>query len=172
MVTFLITSVLLVGLLAIAIYLWQKPANQTQTIELPPPEQRRSLFGEAPPEPEPAQLLPPADADATMLKTDQTKAEAEALIESFSASADKDSAVRMLHTAALSDDAEIYQRAVELALRAWREQKLNDLSATDLQALFTSEFWVLSSGTRSSGAGFVLKRALSSARRALESTTQ
>ena len=172
MVTFLITSVLLVGLLAIAIYFWQKPANQTQTMELPPPEKGRSLFGEVSPEPEQPELLPPAEADATTLKSDQTRAEAEALIESFPASTDKDSAVRMLHAAALSDDAEIYQKAVELALRAWREQKLNDLSATDLQALFTSEFWVLSSGTRSSGAGFVLKRALSSARRALESTTQ
>ena len=172
MVTFLITSVLLVGLLAIAIYFWQKPANQTQTIELPPPEQRRSLFGDVSPEPEQPELLPPAEADVTTLKTDQTKAEAEALIKSFPASADKDSAVRMLHAAGLSDDAEVYQKAVEVALRAWLEQKLNDLSATDLQALFTSEFWVLSSGTRSSGAGFVLKRALASARRALESTTQ
>ena len=171
MVTFLITSVLLVGLLAIAIYFWQKPANQTQTIELPPPEKGRSLFDEVPPEAEQPELLPPAEADVTTtLETDQTKAEAEALIESFPASADKDSAVRMLHAAALSDDAAVYQKAVEAALRAWRAQNLNDISATDLQALFTSEFWVLSSGTRSSGAGFVLKRALSSARVELEST--
>jgi hypothetical protein len=75
----------------------------------------------------------------------------------------------MLHAASLSDDAAVYQKAVETALRAWREQELNDLSAQDLQALFTSEFWVLSSGTRSSGAGFILKRALASARRELES---
>ena len=170
MVTFLITSVLLVGLLAIAIYFWQKPANQTQTIERElPPEHGRGLFADVPAE-EP-ELLPAAEADVTAtLRTDKTRAEAEALIESFPASPDKDSAVRMLHAAALSDDAAVYQKAVKAALRAWLAQNLNDMSATDLQALFTSEFWILSSGTRSSGAGFVLKRALSSARRELEST--
>ena len=171
MVTFLITSVLLLGLVAIAIYFWQKPANQTQTIELPPPEHRRSLFADTvdasaePPEP-----LPPANAPLAL--PHKLKAEAESLIESFETSPDTDSTLKMLHTAALADDAAVYQNAVETALRAWREQKLKDLSAPDLQALFTSEFWVLSSGTRSSGAGFVLKRALASARRELETTSE
>jgi hypothetical protein len=166
MVTFLITSVLLIGLVAIAIYFWQKPANQTQNIELPPlpPDHGRSLFAEATAE-EP-ELLPPAPVPVAL--PDKTTAEAEALIESFPASPDRNSTVRMLHTAALSDDAAVYQKAIETALRAWRERRLNDFSASDLHALFTSEFWVLSSGTRSSGAGFVLKRALASARREME----
>jgi hypothetical protein len=34
--------------------------------------------------------------------------------------------------------------------------------------LFDGEFWVLSARTRSSGAGFILKRKLASARRELE----
>ncbi len=170
MVTFLITSVLLVGLLAIAIYFWQKPANQTETIERElPPERARSLFAEVSVE-EP-ELLPPAPAPVALPDTNKT-AEAEALVESFLASPDRNSTLNMLHTAALVDDAAVYQKAVETVLRAWREQKLKDLSASDLQALFTSEFWVLSSGTRSSGAGFVLKRALASARRELESANQ
>jgi len=165
MVTFLITSVVLLGLVAIAIYFWQKPANQKQTMELPPPVHGRGLFADAPTELPPA--LPPADV-STVSKTPDTKAEAEALIESFPAAPDRNSTVRMLHAAALSDDAATYQKAVEAALRAWCEHNLKDLSASDLEALFTSEFWVLSSDTRSSGAGFVLKRALASARRELE----
>jgi hypothetical protein len=77
----------------------------------------------------------------------------------------------MLHFAALSDDAETYRKAVELAFNLWRDGKLHDVSARELQALFNGEFWVLSSGVRSSGNGFVLKRTLSSARRELEGTT-
>jgi len=48
MVTFLISSVLLLGLIAIAIYFWQKPANTSQTTELPPPssQQVQGLFSD------------------------------------------------------------------------------------------------------------------------------
>jgi hypothetical protein len=93
---------------------------------------------------------------------------ATAVIKSWEASADRNSTARMLHISALSDNAEIYGKAVEVALRFWREGKSLGLSPIELQALFTSEFWVLSAGTRSSGAGFILKQTLSSARRELE----
>jgi len=73
--------------------------------------------------------------------------------------------------AALSDDAQLYEDAVQTALRFWRESKPVATSAAELKALFESEFWVLSSGTRSSGAGFVLKRTLANARRELETAT-
>src|SRR6185369_17337349 len=47
MVTFLISSILVLGLIAIAIYYWQKPANTSETIELPPPQpQIRGLFSD------------------------------------------------------------------------------------------------------------------------------
>ncbi len=91
-----------------------------------------------------------------------------ALIEFWQRSPDRSSTAKMLHIAALSDDAETFETAVELALRFWREGKLADVSATELQALFQGEYWVLSSGTRSSGAGFVLKRILASARSELD----
>jgi hypothetical protein len=173
MVTFLITSVLVFGLIAIAIYFWQKPANRTETIELPPkPENIRGLFSDTAPEP---QQIPATNDNAEVPRSTQSnrnahKELAEALIESFQETVDRDSTVELLHMAALSDDAETYCRAVETAMRAWREQKIRDLSPTELQALFTSQFWVLSSGTRSSGAGFVLKRTLSSAQHELETT--
>ena len=44
MVTLLITSVFVLGLLAIAIYFWQKAANTSQTIELPLPPTPRACF--------------------------------------------------------------------------------------------------------------------------------
>jgi len=75
-----------------------------------------------------------------------------------------------LHIAALSDDAQIYGQAVEVVLDVWREGKLQDVSAAELLSLFNGEFWVLSSNARSSGAGFVLKRTLSTAKRELELT--
>jgi hypothetical protein len=53
-------------------------------------------------------------------------------------------------------------------LLSWRDGSLADLSAKDLQSLFNSEYWVLSSRTRTSGAGFVLKETLSSANRELQ----
>jgi hypothetical protein len=73
----------------------------------------------------------------------------------------------MLHLAALSDDADTYRSAIETTLRVWRNGGIPDLSAAELQQLLNSEFWLLSSSTRNSGAGFVLKRTLSLAKREL-----
>jgi len=85
-------------------------------------------------------------------------------------SLDRNTTAKLLHIAALSDDADTYGQAVEVVLNSWREGKLRDVSAIELQSLFNGEFWILSSNTRSSGAGFVLKRTLSTARRELELT--
>jgi hypothetical protein len=73
-----------------------------------------------------------------------------------------------LHLTALADDAELYQRTVETALVFWRQGLIENVSAAELRALFDGEFWVLSAHTRRSGAGFILKRKLASARRELE----
>jgi hypothetical protein len=96
------------------------------------------------------------------------KALASAVLASWQKSPDRSSTSKALHFAALSDDAEVYRGAVEQALQFWREGKLSDVSTLELRALFDGEFWILSSRTRSSGAGFVLKRTLDSARRELE----
>ncbi len=93
---------------------------------------------------------------------------AQAVLESWRAAPDRGSTARALHFAALSDDADIYRGAVESALQMWRSARLGDISAIELRALFEGEFWVLSSRSRSSGAGFVLKRTLDGARRELE----
>lgn len=226
MVIFLITSILLLGLIAISVYFWQKPSKRPSTAELPPPRNPRGLFdpGGSDTAIQLGTTLPTdvdskiarealleraAQGDKSVLQeahelSDRTvyndvlnalvnKAEsssqllslvskvrqhelpvnealAASLIEFWQRSPDRSSTAKMLHIAALSDNSEVFKTAVELALSFWREGKLADVSATELQALFQGEFWVLSSGTRTSGAGFVLKRILASARNELGAT--
>jgi hypothetical protein len=170
MVPLLFTSVLVLGLLAIAIYFWQKPANTSQTTELPlPREEHRGLFSDF----SVNQLRSPIEDQLpeTARKVDaETFQQAITAIKAFQESPSRTSTANLLHAAALSDNAKNYGRALELVLLSWRDGSLSDLSAHELQSLFNSEYWVLSSHTRTSGAGFVLKETLSSANRELEST--
>lgn len=168
MVTFFITSVFLLGLLAVAIYFWQKSANTSEPSELRlPPRRPQNLFADFQPNEleraEEEQLQTPENLE------DNQETFQKALAEWQEAS-DRNSIAKMLHAAALSEDAEIYGSALETVLRSWREGKLSDISAVELQSLFNGEFWVLSSAARSSGAGFVLKRTLANANRELEGT--
>ena len=170
MVPLLFTSVLVLGLLAIAIYFWQKPANTSQTTNLHlPPEAPRGLFSDF----RLNQLRTPADAQLSGKSPEvdaETFQQAIAAIRAFQESPNRTSTTNLLHAAALSDNAKNYGRAIELVLLSWRDGSLSDLSARELQALFNSEYWVLSSHTRISGAGFVLKGTLSRVNRELEST--
>jgi hypothetical protein len=93
---------------------------------------------------------------------------AEAIVSSWKNAPDRSSTPKTLHIAALTDDADLYSSTVEAALNFWRQGLLADVSAAELRALFDGEFWVLSAHTRRSGAGFILKRKLASARRELE----
>ena len=124
-----------------------------------------------------SELLHLADSDEKLLSLTSYVARNElrvnrelalAAMASWQKSPDRSGTAKALHFAALSDDADVYRGAVEQALTFWRERKLSDVSAIELRALFDGEFWILSSRTRSSGAGFVLKRTLDSARRELE----
>ena len=169
MVTFLITSVLLLGLLAIAIYFWQKPAKPSQAVELPPPPVQ-GLFSDF-------KLNELRSATVSNQLSEKPKEldredfeQAVAAIRNFQQSPDKKSTTDLLHVAALTDDANNFERAIELVILSWRDGSLSDISAKDLQAVLNSEYWVLSSRTRTSGAGFVLKQTLSNANRELEGT--
>jgi len=217
MVTLLITSVFVFGLIAIAIFFWQKAANTSQPIELPLPPPPAGLFSDFKPAELPSPTEDPKKAviesatkgdknalaqahalndstfyeqvlnlfiaqidsepkllslvsHVTRTELPVTKALAQRSIDYWKDSPDKHSTAKMLHLAALSDDAETFRNAVELALNSWRNGKVPDLSAVELQSLINGEFWVLSSNTRSSGAGFVLKRTLATAKRELEPT--
>ena len=170
MVTFLISSILVLGLIAIAIYYWQKPANTSETIELPPPQpQIRGLFSDlSVNETRPVALNRVPEITHQIDREDFE--EALAAIRAFQQTPDRTSTTKLLHVAAQTDDAKTYGRAIELVLMSWRERTLSDLSAKDLQTLFSSEYWMLSSRARTSGAGFILKQTLSNAQRELEGT--
>jgi hypothetical protein len=170
MVTFLVTSVLLLGLVAIAIYFWQKPANTSQTAELPPSPapQVAGLFSDFRLNELRTETVPKQLPGETKEVTKEEFEEAVAAIRAFQKTPDRASTTNLLHVAAQVDDAKTYGRAIELVLMSWRDGSLSGISAKDLQALFSSEYWVLSSRTRTSGAGFVLKETLSNANRELE----
>jgi hypothetical protein len=159
----LIASVLVFGLIAIAVYFWQKPARGPEMFPPPP----GSLFSDfrvneliSPLEDQVLELAPKVDA-----KLFEHAIEA---IRQYQRTPNRSSTAKLLHAAALSDDAKNYERAIKLVLMSWRDGSLADLSAKELQSLFNSEYWVLSSSTRTSGAGFVLKETLASANRELE----
>ncbi len=88
-------------------------------------------------------------------------------IEGWKRSPDKGTTARMLHVAALSGDAEVYQQAIETAAQFLRDPDVPSLSAADLRQLVESEYWLLPAESRNSGAGFVLKQALARLRREL-----
>jgi hypothetical protein len=93
-------------------------------------------------------------------------------IGSFRRTPDRNSTTKTLHVAALSDDAVVYQSAVEAVLQFWRAGQLAGVSAIELRSILDGEFWILSSATRSSGAGFLLKRTLANARRELDAAPE
>ena len=168
MVTFLITSVLVLGLIAIAVYFWQKPAHKPEPVELPPPQAAGLFTGQTQTENADVhqQRLPAVPTEEAARRV--SKEEVNEFITSWQVSPDRKSTAEMLHLAAAVDDPDTYREAVEVALGTWQRGGIPDLSATELQNLFSSEFWLLSSRTRSSGAGFVLKQTLSRASRELE----
>jgi hypothetical protein len=92
---------------------------------------------------------------------------AEKFIESWKHTPDRNSTAKMLHVAALCDDASLYQTAIETAYQFWRDRRLIEVSADELRQLIESEFWILAPDVRNSGAGFVLKRKLAQLRRQL-----
>ena len=168
MVILLISSVIVLGLFVIAIYLWQRPARGAEMYQLPPPPPSPgSLFSDfrvneliAPPEEQLTAEPPKVDA--------QLFEHAIHAIREFQQTPNRNTTAQLLHAAALSDDAKNYERAIELVLLSWRDGSLDNVSAKELQSIFNSEYWVLSSRIRTSGAGFVLKETLSRANRELE----
>lgn len=96
-----------------------------------------------------------------------TRQLAQRLIETFKAAPDRRSTTAMVHIAALSDDAETYEQAIETALEAWRSEKLAGVGPEELVELFISQYWVIAPEARRGGVGFALKRRLMGIRREL-----
>ena len=96
---------------------------------------------------------------------------AERSINNWKASADRRSTAQMMHVVALSDDAAVYERAVELVLEYWRSGTLEQFSAEELIELFDSQYWILAPEARRGGESFALKRKLAEIRRELATAT-
>lgn len=96
---------------------------------------------------------------------------AEQLMAIWETAPDRRSTIEMMHIAALSDDAPVYQRAVEVVIAHWQKGELIEFSPEELIELFDSQFWILAPEARSGGAGFALKRKLAGVRRELATTT-
>lgn len=92
---------------------------------------------------------------------------AERFIESYERAPDRAATMKMLHVAALTNDAGVYQAAIETASQFWRDRRLTGISADELRQLVEGEFWLLAPEVRNSGAGFLLKRTLARLRRQL-----
>jgi len=73
----------------------------------------------------------------------------------------------MICLAALADDAAVFNRAINAARSAWREGRIEKVSAKELLDLIESAYWLIASDVRSSGAGFLLKQVIADVRRAL-----
>lgn len=80
---------------------------------------------------------------------------------------DRQTTAQLLHLAALSDDANTFERAIVAASDWLRSTRPSEIRAEELAALIESEYWVLSSGARSTGAGFVLKQKMTTLREEL-----
>lgn len=99
------------------------------------------------------------------------KALAERVMQSWKTAPDRRSTAEMIHIAALSDDAETYERAVEAALEFWRSGSLPGFTPEELVELFVSQYWVIAPEARRGGVGFALKRRLLGVRRELATAT-
>jgi hypothetical protein len=94
------------------------------------------------------------------------------IIERLGDAPDQNSLVRMLHLAALSDDAAVFKRAVEAALKLFGEGRLPRFSAEDFLATVESSYWLIDAEARNSGSGFLLKRLIVDVRRGLAAASR
>jgi len=93
------------------------------------------------------------------------------VIETWKTAPDRRSTTEMIHIAALSDDAETYEQAVEAGLEFFRSGKLPWFKPEELAELFVSQYWVIAPEARRGGVGFALKRRLLGVRRELATAT-
>lgn len=96
---------------------------------------------------------------------------AEALLSRWQQAPERFALGELLHIAALSDNAAVFQQTAERVLEVWRAGRIGWASAHNLHALIESEYWILAPAARQSGDGFVLKRMLVTVRRELAAAT-
>ena len=107
--------------------------------------------------------------ESNMLRSN--KSLAEALLLAWTMTPDDIPLTDLVRVAALSDDADTFSRVVEEIAGGWLRGGVRDKSAEQLRLLFESEFWVLASEARRTGAGFLLKQKLAEVHRRLSAET-
>lgn len=128
-----------------------------------------------------AVLVDGADSDAKLLSLVSHIARTEGLrvnrklaakfLESWKREPGRATTARALHIVALSGDAALYGEAIEAIAESWRAGRVPGLLAAELRQLIESEYWVLPAASRSSGAGFLMKRTMAELRRQLTAST-
>jgi hypothetical protein len=93
---------------------------------------------------------------------------AQLLIRMWKMAPDRRSTTQMIHIAALSDDPETFELAVESTLELWRSGELPWFTPGELAELLVSQYWVITPEARRGGPGFALKHRLLNIRRELE----
>lgn len=78
----------------------------------------------------------------------------------------------MLYLAALSDNAEVYRHAVEIAREHFKQGRIPRLQRGDFIATVENGYWLISAETRYSGSGFTLKQLIAEVRRELAAATR
>lgn len=78
----------------------------------------------------------------------------------------------MLYLAALADDPALFRRAINEALKLWRNDLRTKVSSKDFLATVESAYWLMSGEIRYSGSGFLLKQAIADVRRQLATTNR
>jgi hypothetical protein len=103
-----------------------------------------------------------------LLKENNLRTNAE-IVERFETvwqkSFDKKDTVQLLHLSAKTEIAEIFSETLETVIQHWRKGFVKELNFEELRRLAESEFWLLPSDARTSGAGFLLKQKLADLRR-------
>jgi hypothetical protein len=77
---------------------------------------------------------------------------------------DRGRTATMLHLSALADDADTFRKAAEIVALFWQNGQLPELTGEELRTLIDTQFWLISSDARRTGAGFMLKQRLASLR--------
>ena len=92
---------------------------------------------------------------------------AERVIAQYRVSPERGRTADTVHLAALSNEAAIFEKAVETILQLWSAGRIPEVSAEELRELFESEYWVLGAEARQAGPGFTLRQRLAEVRRQL-----
>ncbi len=77
------------------------------------------------------------------------------------------SLAEMLCLAALADDEKVFKQTLNTALKHWREDRIEKVSAQSFLATVETAYWLVASEVRNSGSGYLLKQAIADVRREL-----